>query len=90
MGFSKQTEGNFRLFGLPFSTRLRQKIGYLPEKISIPGFLTGEEFLTFSGKLAGMKNALIRDKSKSLLEKQVLQTRLLKKFPVTLRECYKD
>ncbi|WP_061245494.1 ABC transporter ATP-binding protein [Leptospira noguchii] len=69
MGFSKQTEGNFRLFGLPFSIRLRQKIGYLPEKISIPGFLTGEEFLTFSGKLAGMKNDSIRHKSKSLLEK---------------------
>ncbi|RHX95412.1 ABC transporter ATP-binding protein [Leptospira yasudae] len=69
MGFSKQTEGSFRLFGLPFSPLLRKRIGYLPEKVSIPGFLTGEEFLTFSAKLAGIKNASIREKSKSLLEK---------------------
>ncbi|MCG6192068.1 ABC transporter ATP-binding protein [Leptospira sp. FAT2] len=69
MGFSKQTEGSFRLFGLPFSPHLRKRIGYLPEKVSIPGFLTGEEFLTFSAKLAGIKNASIREKSKFLLEK---------------------
>ncbi|WP_061248741.1 ABC transporter ATP-binding protein [Leptospira alstonii] len=69
MGFSKQTEGDFRLFGLSFSSHLRQKIGYLPEKISIPGFLTGEEFLAFSGKLAGIKSSSIREKSKILLEK---------------------
>ncbi|PJZ57653.1 ABC transporter ATP-binding protein [Leptospira barantonii] len=69
MGFSKQTEGNFRLFGLPFSSQLRKRIGYLPEKVSIPGFLTGEEFLAFSGKLAGIKTSAIREKSKSLLEK---------------------
>ncbi|MCG6166676.1 ABC transporter ATP-binding protein [Leptospira sanjuanensis] len=69
MGFSKQTEGGFRLFGLPFSPHLRKRIGYLPEKVSIPGFLTGEEFLTFSAKLAGIKNASIREKSKFLLEK---------------------
>lgn len=69
MGFSKQTEGSFRLFGLPFSPHLRKRIGYLPEKVSIPGFLTGEEFLTFSGKLAGIKAASICEKSKDLLEK---------------------
>lgn len=69
MGFSKQTEGSFRLFGLSFSSHLRKRIGYLPEKVSIPGFLTGEEFLTFSGKLAGIKAASIREKSKDLLEK---------------------
>ncbi|TGL71003.1 ABC transporter ATP-binding protein [Leptospira kmetyi] len=69
MGFSKQTEGSFRLFGLPFSSHLRKRIGYLPEKVSIPGFLTGEEFLTFSGKLAGIKAASLREKSKDLLEK---------------------
>lgn len=69
MGFSKQTEGSFRLFGLPFSAQLRKRIGYLPEKVSIPGFLTGEEFLAFSGKLAGIKTSEIREKSKNLLEK---------------------
>ncbi|MBM9578236.1 ABC transporter ATP-binding protein [Leptospira sp. 201903070] len=69
MGFSKQTAGSFHLFGLPFSPVLRKRIGYLPEKVSIPGFLTGEEFLTFSGKLAGIRSSEIRKKSKALLEK---------------------
>ncbi|XDD50652.1 ATP-binding cassette domain-containing protein [Leptospira sp. WS92.C1] len=69
MGFSKQSEGYFHLFGLPFSPDLRKRIGYLPEKVAIPGFLTGEEFLTFSGKLAGIKGSEIRTKSKVLLEK---------------------
>ncbi|UPY76796.1 ABC transporter ATP-binding protein [Leptospira weilii] len=69
MGFSKQTEGDFRLFGLSFSPHLRKRIGYLPEKIAIPGFLTGEEFLSFCGKLAGIRGPSIRKKSKDLLEK---------------------
>ncbi|TGK15500.1 ABC transporter ATP-binding protein [Leptospira stimsonii] len=69
MGFSKQTSGNFHLFGLPFSPILRKRIGYLPEKVSIPGFLTGEEFLTFSGKLAGIRGSEIRKKANALLEK---------------------
>ncbi|TGK34970.1 ABC transporter ATP-binding protein [Leptospira gomenensis] len=69
MGFSKQSSGSFRLFGLPFSPSIRRRIGYLPEKVSIPGFLSGEEFLSLSGKLAGIPSSEIRTKSKSLLEK---------------------
>ncbi|MDV6234420.1 ABC transporter ATP-binding protein [Leptospira ellisii] len=69
MGFSKQSSGSFRLFGLPFSPSIRKRIGYLPEKVSIPGFLSGEEFLSLSGKLAGIPSSEIRAKSKSLLEK---------------------
>jgi ABC-2 type transport system ATP-binding protein len=50
------TAGSAHIFGHPVhSEKIREKVGYLPEKVKIYGFLKGEEFLDYQGKLYGME-----------------------------------
>ncbi|RLE84933.1 MAG: ABC transporter ATP-binding protein [Thermoprotei archaeon] len=43
-------------------------IGYVPEVISLPKFMTGLDFLTFSGMMAGMSKSEARARAKELLD----------------------
>ncbi len=51
----KPTSGTALILNRPATDeRIRQQIGYLPEKIKILPFLTGSEFLDYQGRLYGM------------------------------------
>lgn len=47
---------------------LREKIGYLPEKVKIYGFLTGSEFLDYQGKLYGMDRTIRKSRTEECLK----------------------
>ncbi|PJZ66562.1 ABC transporter ATP-binding protein [Leptospira wolffii] len=69
LGFSKQTDGDCEVLGLRPSPRTRAKIGYLPERMAVPAYLSGKEFLEASLKLALLPSSLAKSRSKELLEK---------------------
>ncbi len=69
LGFSKQSDGNCTVLGNVPSPRARAKIGYLPERMAVPTYLTGREFLEASLKLALLPSSRAKTKSKDLLEK---------------------
>ena len=49
------SSGLVRIFNQPVrNEKIREKVGYLPEKVRIYGFLKGAEFLDYQGKLYGM------------------------------------
>jgi ABC-2 type transport system ATP-binding protein len=49
------TSGEARLFGLPPQNReARRRVGYVPENPAPYEYLTGREFVTLAGRLAGM------------------------------------
>ena len=50
------------------SLRLRSKVGYLPESPAFYGWMTGSEFLHFTGKLYGMGHKQARLRAGELLE----------------------
>jgi ABC-2 type transport system ATP-binding protein len=49
------SSGSVKIFNQPVKNEnIREKIGYLPERVMIYGFLKGNEFLDYQGKLYGM------------------------------------
>jgi ABC-2 type transport system ATP-binding protein len=51
----RPTSGTARILSRPAADeRIRQQVGYLPEKVKIHPFLTGSEFLDYQGMLYGM------------------------------------
>ncbi|TGL63363.1 ABC transporter ATP-binding protein [Leptospira sarikeiensis] len=69
LGFSKQTEGHCKILGFEPSALARTKIGYLPERMAVPTYLSGKEFLEASYKLALLPSSTAKKKSKEYLEK---------------------
>jgi ABC-2 type transport system ATP-binding protein len=48
--------------------RIRQQIGYLPEKVKILPFLTGSEFLDYQGRLYGMTSGQRKSSAETCLK----------------------
>ena len=69
LDFIRPTGGEILIMGEPPSRKIREKIGYLPERISIHPFLTPGEFLSFQAKLAGINRKLTKEKIDICLEK---------------------
>ncbi|TGK07473.1 ABC transporter ATP-binding protein [Leptospira semungkisensis] len=69
LGFSRQTEGFCTVLGKKPSPFARAKIGYLPERMAVPTYLSGREFLEASLRLALLSTSDAKKKSKELLEK---------------------
>lgn len=68
LGFLKLDSGYMQIDNMETwieSTKIQERIGYLPGEISFPENLTGIEFIEYIGQLRGMKNY---DKAKVLLE----------------------
>jgi len=66
LGLLFPTSGTARLLDISINDpRSRAKVGYLPETPSIKRFLTAEEYLTYSAKLAGVNG--LPEKVSSLL-----------------------
>lgn len=58
LGIAFPTSGSLRVFGREASDyKIKEKIGYLPENIRLPQYLTGEEFLKHFGKLSGLEGS---------------------------------
>ncbi|MBE7413101.1 MAG: ABC transporter ATP-binding protein [Leptospiraceae bacterium] len=69
LGFTKPDFGTIRIFGEEISVKLKKRIGYLPEKVSIHPFLSAIEFLRLCGNLYEMDPKTIESRSNTMLEK---------------------
>ena len=69
LGFVRPTQGRAFVAGLPAgSMEARRAIGYLPENPALYEFLTGEEYLRFAGRLAGLGRREAASRADQLLE----------------------
>jgi ABC-2 type transport system ATP-binding protein len=69
LGFVRPTEGRAFVAGEPAgSLAARKCLGYLPENPALYEFLTGEEYLRFAARLAGLSRADAARRSGGLLE----------------------
>lgn len=69
LGVIRKTGGSASIFGLPpGSWEAKKRIGYLPERLSIPSYLTGHQALTFYGGLSNLSASEIRKKREGLLK----------------------
>ncbi len=69
LGFSKQSSGNVKILDKANSVSIRNKIGYLPEKVVIHSFFTPIEFLYYMGKLFSINSKNLNKEIPILLEK---------------------
>jgi ABC-2 type transport system ATP-binding protein len=63
------TSGTATILGYPLGQRaLKEQCGYLPENHRYPGFLNALNTLIFFGRLNGLQESNLKEKSYSLLE----------------------
>jgi ABC-2 type transport system ATP-binding protein len=84
MGLMTHSRGTVELLGRPAGeVAVRARVGFLPEGPYFYDYLTGEEFLTFYGQLAGMHGHALKQRVTHLLELVGLaeaRSRQLRKF----------
>lgn len=69
LGLIQFTAGSGQVLGCPLGNPIsRRQIGFLPENPSFYEYLTGEEFLTYCGRLLGMPRGRLRDQVPALLD----------------------
>lgn len=68
-GLLKPTSGTISFKGLKENDDIRKVIGYLPQYPQFPGWMTGEEFLIFTGQLAYLTKNTAKRRAEELLEK---------------------
>ena len=71
-GLTRPTNGSVWVAGEQVSggsLRLRSKVGYLPESPAFYGWMTGREFLQFTGELYGLDSRAARRRAGELLER---------------------
>jgi ABC-2 type transport system ATP-binding protein len=67
LGLIQFTAGSGQVLGCPIGNPIsRRQIGFLPENPSFYEYLTGEEFLTYCGRLLGMPRGRLRDQVPAL------------------------
>jgi ABC-2 type transport system ATP-binding protein len=70
LGLIRPTSGTARVLGSdPSDTRVRARIGYLPENPYFYTYLTGQEFLAFCGGLFGLHGKPLAERIDQLLER---------------------
>ncbi len=68
LGIIYPTSGAATILGRPLDDfRFKERIGYLPENHRYPNYLTGEQVLTYFGKLSGLESNQLSIKVKELL-----------------------
>lgn len=76
LGLTRPTSGAARLRGIdPRRPEARVRVGYLPEGHRFPGYLTGEHALRLFGRLAGVPESTIDQRTPALLDLVGLGTR---------------
>jgi ABC-2 type transport system ATP-binding protein len=69
LSIAHPTSGTATVLGHPLGKRaLKEQCGYLPESHRYPGFLTALDTLIFFGRLNGLQDKLLKDKTHFLLE----------------------
>ena len=73
LGLIQFTAGSGQVLGCPIGNPIsRRQIGFLPENPSFYEYLTGEEFLTYCGRLLGLSRGRLRDQVPALLDEVAL------------------
>lgn len=70
-GLSMPSEGNIKILGQSMGRRdpsLRRRMGVMPEGLALFEYLTGGEYLTFSGRLHQLEPATIRQRAGELMD----------------------
>ncbi len=67
LNFVRASSGDIRVLGDTPSRLNRERIGYLPERVSIHGFLTAREFLRYQARMAGLNMSGIETEIDSVL-----------------------
>jgi ABC-type multidrug transport system ATPase subunit len=62
VGITSLDSGEIELFGEPFGTTKKTRIGYMPQEISLITGFTVREMIYFFGIIAGMSDEKIREK----------------------------
>lgn len=77
LGLLKQTKGEVSVLGQnPWkSEKIKKRIGYLPERVYLPEFFTGVDFLWFIGGIFKINKEERRKRIKRLLKKTRLEER---------------
>ncbi|MBZ9751869.1 ABC transporter ATP-binding protein [Deinococcus sp. HMF7604] len=69
LGLVKPTGGALQVLGgRPQSPQIRAQLGFLPEQFRFQTWMTGEEFLRFHGRLAGLRADELRRRVPEVLE----------------------
>jgi ABC-2 type transport system ATP-binding protein len=69
LGLADATNGSARLLGAnPGDTKVRRRIGYLPEQMRLPDYIKGSAFLRYMGRLNGVPSATLKTRIPQLLE----------------------
>ncbi|HQO08582.1 MAG TPA: ABC transporter ATP-binding protein [Clostridiales bacterium] len=76
LGIAVPTKGEGRILGTHISDpKARQKVGYLSEDHRFPGYLNGEQFLYYYGKMSGISDHDLKRRIPDLLKKVKLDER---------------
>jgi ABC-2 type transport system ATP-binding protein len=74
MGLMRPSSGHVEILGAPAQdVRIQRKVGFLPESPYFYEYLTGEEFLRFYGRLAGLGKADLERRVPELLKRVRLE-----------------
>ena len=77
LGHSEASEGTVRLQGGdPFDPESRRGVGYLPERLTLPGHRTVASFLTLHGGLVGLRAGELARQVESVAEQTGIASRL--------------
>lgn len=70
LGIVRPTGGGATLLGRPAGDRAgRLRVGYLPENLQIPRHQTARTAMEYYGRLSGLDNSVIRERSSELLDR---------------------
>jgi len=69
MGVIEPDEGEVRIFGEPFTERIKDSIGYLPEERGLYRKMKILEHLVFLGEIKGLSAGVARERGKKWLER---------------------
>lgn len=70
LGLVKPTAGELQVLGgHPLNPAVRAGLGFLPEQFRFQTWMTGQEFLMFHGRLAGMKVGELKKRIPAVLER---------------------
>jgi ABC-2 type transport system ATP-binding protein len=69
MGVIEPDEGEVRIFGEPFTERIKDSIGYLPEERGLYRKMKILEHLVFLGEIKGLAAGIARERGKKWLER---------------------
>lgn len=77
LGLASPTEGQVRLQGLdPFLSAARRGVGYLPERLLLPGRVRVRSFLELHARLAGVERDAVQDEIVRVSEQTGIASRL--------------